>query len=337
MIDSTVSVALATFNGERFIEAQLRSILEQSRLPTEIIVSDGGSTDGTLEIVRRVLDAPPTAVSVTVIADGTRLGVTDNFERAIRASSGDLVMLSDQDDVWHSDRVARALTAFEDPALLLVHGNARLIGADSAPLGAELFAALRIGPAERAAIAGDEAFALLIHRNLITGATTTFRRSLLLDALPIPPAWVHDEWLAAIAAVTGRLLADERALIDYRQHGANAIGVRHLSRFQRLAKVLEPRDGRLKNLSARADALVERLQALDVPERWLTLAIAKARFERARARYPTSRVRRVVPVLRQLVAGHYVAFASQGNADVVRDLLQPAGVEPDSRGLAAAG
>ena len=338
MSDPTVSVALATFNGERFIEAQLRSILGQSRRPTEIVVSDGGSTDATLEIVHRVLKAPAVGISVTIIADGTRLGVVENFERAIAATTGDLVMLSDQDDIWHPDRTEWAATAFEDPALLLLHGNARLIDANGTPLGEELFDALRIGQTEREAICGEAAFALLIRRNLVTGATATFRRSLLADALPIPPVWVHDEWLAAIAAATGQLRADDRVVIDYRQHGANAIGVRRLSRGQRFAKALEPRSGRLTALSARADALAVRLQALEVPERWQTLAHRKAEFERARAAYPRARFRRLLPVLRQWAAGRYAELASQGNADIVRDLLQPVGVEPhNGHGLAPAG
>ena len=338
MTDPTVSVALATFNGKRFIEAQLRSILEQSQRPTEIVVSDGGSTDATLEIVRGVLNAAAVGLSVTVISDGTRLGVVENFERAIAATTGELVMLSDQDDIWHPDRTAWAVTAFEDPALLLLHGNARLIDADGAPLGEELFDALRIGQTERETICGEAAFALLIRRNLVTGATATFRRSLLADALPIPPAWVHDEWLAAIAAATGRLRADDRAVIDYRQHGANAIGVRRLSRAQRIAKTFEPRNGRLIALSARADALAVRLRILEVAERWQTLAHRKAEFERVRADYPRSRFCRLLPVLRQWRAGRYAKLASQGNADIVRDLVQSAGVEPRvGHGLAPAG
>jgi glycosyltransferase involved in cell wall biosynthesis len=323
MTEPTVSVALATYDGERYLEQQLRSILEQERRPDEIVVSDGGSTDGTVDLARRVLTAHP-GVEARVIADGARLGVAANFARAIGAASGDLIALSDQDDIWHPDRLDRQVAAFDDPEVLLAHGEARLVDADGAPFGEGLFEALGLGADELAALGGPDAFALLIRRNLVTGATVMLRRALLQVAVPFPASWVHDEWLAALAAAFGRIAPDPDPLIDYRQHGANAIGVEAPTLRYRIGRMLEPRDGRYERLAERAAALAVRLDELDPPARWRELAERKAAFEAVRAGYPAPRLRRLASVRAAARGADYAELSSQGRLDILRDLVQPA-------------
>ena len=130
-VDARVSVALCTYNGEAFLGEQLASVARQTVLPGEIVISDDGSTDGYVghrRAVRRDVAGPG-----ALPANPTALGVTRNFERAIRATVGDLVVLSDQDDVWRPDRLERALAAFDArPELQLVCSDARLVGADGA-------------------------------------------------------------------------------------------------------------------------------------------------------------------------------------------------------------
>lgn len=322
----TISVALCTFNGARFVKQQLQSILEQSRLPDEIIISDDGSTDDTVDIVRVVLsDADYPATSVRILEEGTNRGVTANFERAVQACTGELIVLSDQDDVWHRDRLSEAVSYFDKPALLLQHSDARLVDAEGVPLGVSLFEALTISAAERKAIAIGDAFHAYIRRNLATGATMMFRSSLLANALPFPSAWVHDEWLAVIAAAVGEVQMLEKPLIDYRQHGRNHIGARKPTFRYRVGRMLEPRGERYTQLAARSQALCDRLEDIPASETIRQIARDRARFDDVRSGLPRSRWARLGTVLREWRAGSYTRLSSQGQLDVVRDLLQPAG------------
>jgi glycosyltransferase involved in cell wall biosynthesis len=100
---SKVSIAMAVYNGERFIQEQLDSFLRQIRLPDELVVSDNASTDRTVEIVREFSECAPFRVRLFI--NNHNLGVAKNFERAIEESSGDLIFLSDCDDVWYPEKV----------------------------------------------------------------------------------------------------------------------------------------------------------------------------------------------------------------------------------------
>jgi len=319
----TVSVAMATYNGAAYVEEQLRSILSQSHAPDELVVADDGSTDDTLAIVRAVASEYPGTRLVVLEPGASSLGVAGNFARAIAASSGDLVALSDQDDRWHEGRLAELAARFAaDERLLFLHHDAELVDGSGAPLGQRLLDWLRASAEERRELVAGRSFGVYIRRNLATGATVVFRRSLAETAFPIGDGWIHDEWLAAIAAALGGARLDERALVDYRQHGANQIGVARPTPGHLIRRMLEPRGTRYEWLDSRSSALVERLERLAVPADALELARAKQRFESARAKYPAHRLARVRPVLRQ--RRDYPQLSSQGSLDILRDLLHGA-------------
>ncbi|GAB3616024.1 hypothetical protein GCM10027416_05810 [Okibacterium endophyticum] len=322
--NSIVSVALCTFNGAGYLGEQLRSILNQTTPPDEIVISDDGSTDATLDIVGEVLGAA--RVHHRVLRNTTSLGVTGNFERAIRETRGDVIVLCDQDDVWHPDRIERALAEFTDrPDLALLFADARMVDAAGTPLGYRLFDALEISEDDRRLLHGGRGFEVLLRRNLATGATVAFRRALLDVALPFPAEWVHDEWLAILAAATMRVDMLDEPLVDYRQHGRNEIGMREPSLRQKIGRVLQHRGSRNRDIAARTGALVEKLASLGdrVQRADLTAARGKLRIERMRAELPPNRLARVVPVLREARSGDYERYTSQGRREILRDLLQP--------------
>ncbi len=324
MTDDTlrVSVALCTFNGARFIAEQLESILSQVPPPFEVVVGDDGSTDDTLAIIRGTAAAHP-STTLSILPATAHLGVTANFERTIAATTGELVALSDQDDVWHAGRLARLVHEFGTaPDALLVHHDARLIDDRGASTGATLFESLRVGSREKQATAEGRAFAVYIRRNLATGATVMFRRTLLDSARPFPEGWVHDEWLAIIAAALGRVSLIDEQLVDYRQHGANQIGASNPTLRYRLGRLFAARGDRLTQLDSRSRILSQRLDALGVAEEWRVLGERKARFESRRARYGRVRIARVPRIVAQL--GSYPALSSQGIVDTIRDTIQPA-------------
>jgi glycosyltransferase involved in cell wall biosynthesis len=322
-----VSVAVCTHNGAAYVEEQLRSILGQSFLPSEIVVSDDASTDGTVAIVRSVLDGAVAAhprLSAVVIQNPVALGVTRNFEQALSECSGDLIVLSDQDDVWHPDRVRAAVAGFEaTPELVMIGSNARLVDDSGSPLGQSLFEGLEVSLSERADIREGRGFEALLRRNLATGATMVVRRQLVERAVPFPEPWVHDEWLAVIGAAIGSIEILDDQLIDYRQHATNQIGVSKKNLRGKIARLLEPRAGRYEYLAERATVLLERLESMGdaVPARLVELARGKAAHLSTRVRFPAARWRRVWPVLREAATGRYGKF-SRGTPDLLRDLLQ---------------
>ncbi len=224
----TVSVALGTHNGAAFLEPQLRSILTQSHPVQEVVLSDDASSDGSVALAEglieehRAADAP--TPSLVVLRNPTALGVTANFEQALRAASGDLVVLADQDDVWRPDRIARALREFTArPEVELVASDARLVDGSGAALGSTLFDTLGVDAALLGRFRSDGSFDELLRRNVVTGATMAIARRLVERAVPFPESWVHDEWLAMVASVGGGLSLIDEPLIDYRQHGGNQI------------------------------------------------------------------------------------------------------------------
>jgi glycosyltransferase involved in cell wall biosynthesis len=319
--DSRLSVALCTHNGERFIAAQLRSVLRQSVFPEQIVVSDDDSTDRTLEHVRLVLTGA--ALEAVWIENRPPLGVTKNFEGAIAAATGDLIALSDQDDVWHQDKLARAMRVFDaDPDALYLFTDARLIDADGAPLGLSLFESLGVSEAELGSIEAGEALPVLLRRNLATGATVVFRRELLDLALPFPDSWVHDEWLATVAALHGGLRVLREQTIDYRQHGANEIGVNEPTLAYKVSRMLRPRGDRNRELARKFGDLASWAAGRGYSEEICARLSEKAAFERARAEAPGIRIARLPRVLALAARGLYPRYASQGWLDVVRDLLQ---------------
>lgn len=326
-----VSVALCTHNGADYLAPQIESICRQTRLPDEIVLSDDASSDATVDLARREVGrwAAEGAPRLRILRNATALGISANFEQALRACSGDVIVLCDQDDVWLPDRVERALSEFNRrPDLLLLHSDAQLVDADGRTIGHGLFHALEVRPWEISWLHEGRAFDVFLRRNLVTGATTMFRRELLQCALPFPPGWLHDEWLGAVAATVGRVDVLELALVAYRQHGRNAIGARRLSAVEMVQRALAPRGRTHFERAEKAQAWLARLDALiaagwHVPPRMRQNLVERLAHQRFRAALPASRLRRIRPIMREIGSGNYERFG-RGVRGVIRDFFESA-------------
>ncbi|RZU64355.1 glycosyltransferase involved in cell wall biosynthesis [Microterricola gilva] len=327
MLTARVSVALCTFNGAAYIDEQLWSIAEQGQLVAEIVVADDGSRDDTLERVAafaQALRAAGSTIEVRVLDGAGGNGVTKNFERAVAACRSELIALSDQDDRWLPGRLQLQLAEFDaNPELLLLAADARLVDAGGDPLGATLLETLEVTEHTRDELRRHP-FGTLLRRNLVTGATVVFRRELLATALPFPAEWVHDEWLAIMAAARGQITLLEQPVVDYRQHGSNQIGVRTPTLGNKVRRVLQPRGSRNRELAQRSALLAAKLSESGFSAADRLAAEQKSAFEGARAALPPRRWMRISGVIRLLSSGAYSRYASQGMTDVVRDLFQPA-------------
>jgi glycosyltransferase involved in cell wall biosynthesis len=319
-----ISVALCTHNGARFIRRQLASILAQTLPPVQLVVSDDASADDTVSIVEQEIAAHaasgrPTPALV-LLRNKAPLGVTANFEQALRACAGELIALSDQDDEWEADKLERMAAYFATrPGLGLLHTDATLIGDDSLPAGGTLFGVLEVTAEERAAVHSGRAFDVFVRRNLVTGATAMVSADLIAAALPFPAEWVHDEWLAIQAAARGRLDLSERPLTRYRRHDENQIGAGDPTLRHKVGRVLGRRGDRNRMLATRSRLLADRLRdAEGVSGEVIALAEEKAAFEATRAALPANRLARALSVLRLATRGQYSRLASRGRLDVLQ-------------------
>lgn len=324
-----ISVAMCTYNGAKYVEEQLSSILNQSLLPSEIVISDDGSTDGTLEIIKTFwsqkneIFPQASEVTLTLIKNPLSLGVTKNFEQALLACHNPILALSDQDDIWQPDKLEKLLPLFEqDPELLFVFTDSRLVDAAGKPLGVTSFQALVVSETERTAVASGNSQAVFLRRNLATGATVLLRRNLLDFAAPFPSEWVHDEWLALVASFAGQVHMSDECLIDYRQHGNNQIGMKKPGLRHYVGRLVFPRTERNARLFARAQAMNSHLYFLNVQGDAQKAAAGKLAHERARQELPAKRLKRIKRVLEEKRTGRYDAYGL-GLQDVVRDLIQP--------------
>ncbi len=323
-----VSVALCTRNGAAFVREQVRSILDQRPAPREIVIGDDASSDETLAIIEAVVaryraEHPEFAIVLRILRRDAPLGVTRNFEQTIAACTGSIVALCDQDDVWPAGRLARLVPLFDDAAVQLVHTDARLVDAAGADTGQRLLAALEASPREVASLETGDALRVLLRRNLVTGATTLVRRELAERAMPFPDSWVHDEWLAVVAAIGGGLRLVAEPWLDYRQHGGNEIGASAPTWSRRWERLREPRDERTPRLVARSRALLERLDELGASPGQRAAVSRKAAHEGHRAGLPAWQPLRIPGIVAGVVSGRYTRY-SRGAIDVLRDLVQPA-------------
>jgi glycosyltransferase involved in cell wall biosynthesis len=326
VLDSTprISVALCTYNAVAFLAEQLESIRSQSLVPHEIVIGDDASADDTLAIIEAITaswgDRDP---RVIVHAFTENAGVTANFQRTLRHTTGDIIFLSDQDDVWHPAKVERMVSALsEHPDALLAHSNARLVDADGKPWNGSLFSVLGVTTEEIAGLNSSKAYAVLAKRNLVTGATVALRRALLDRAFPIPSIWVHDEWLAVVAASSGALVCLDENLIDYRQHGRNAIGVARPSLTSMVKYLFASRGRHLEYLVARTQAFLARPDLVQAHPAVAELFTQKRAFDENRVSYSHVRLARIPAVLRNLRAGNYRRFTPRGWVDALRDVTQ---------------
>jgi glycosyltransferase involved in cell wall biosynthesis len=324
----SVSVALATYNGERFLREQLESIQGQSVLPQEIVISDDNSHDSTVALVAEVLTpawCDSQGVALRVIRNTKPLGPGKNFEQAILTCSGDLVVLADQDDLWHQNKVERLLAEFDGkPAVLLVHSDARLVDGAGQPLGMRLTEGIGFSVEELEILASGHSLPAFVKRNLATGATMMFRRELADLAFPLPSGELHDGWLALAASILDGVVFVPEELIDYRQHGGNQIGGKPLGPADSIVAVLKSWRELTEVLAMKNSDILTLLGRMGdrVPQRNREIVGSRLRHNEWRIGLPKSRLLRVWPVLGGVLSGRYRKYGRVPH-DALRDLVMP--------------
>lgn len=209
-----ISVSMATYNGSRYIEQQLYSILSQLDENDEIILVDDCSSDNTLEVVESLDDK-----RIKIYRNDSNLGVLQTFERAIHLASGDIIFLSDQDDIWYPEKVSKFLQVFDQYFdVTLVLSDANVIDASDEIVAESFFE-------------GRGGFSPNLWNNLAKnkylGCTMAFRRSMVSKFLPFPKEIpMHDMWIGCINSIYGKSFFLDMPTIGYRRHQHNASPVK---------------------------------------------------------------------------------------------------------------
>lgn len=205
----SVSVVMATYNGEQYLKEQLDSVLAELQPGDELIVVDDASRDGTAGLLGCV-----TWPTFRIVQNPSNIGVLQTFERGLMLATGDVVFLCDQDDIWLPGKRAAFINAFAaDTRTLVVVSDAQLIDATGAMLAPSFMAT-------RGGFQGD--LLSTVVRNRYLGCAMALRREVLTAALPIPRfVPMHDMWLGAVACVAGRVHYIAWPLLQYRRHGGN--------------------------------------------------------------------------------------------------------------------
>jgi len=198
---------MATYQGAEFLREQLESIAKQTRQPDELIVSDDGSTDETVAIASHFAAGAP--FRVHIFRNEQTLGFSGNFERALAESQGDVVFLSDQDDVWFPEKIERVADQFQRTpgAFAVIHDQRTL---DQ-----------RTGRIFQRSYFDNQRALGLAEAELVSGNFTALRRELVKIVLPFPEQVAYDFWIARLSTALKCRAVIREPLQLYRRHSSN--------------------------------------------------------------------------------------------------------------------
>jgi glycosyltransferase involved in cell wall biosynthesis len=325
-----ISIAMCTYNGAEFLPAQLQSIITQSRPPDEIVICDDGTTDDTRAVVERF--AGESSIPITLHINDRNLGSVKNFERAITLCTGDVIALSDQDDVWRSDKLHLFESVLnKSPSAGIIFSDAEIVDEHLNPLDRRMWDEVGFDAHRRKLVRTGRALEVLIHGWTVTGATMAFRTNFVKLSLPIPDeiAMIHDGWIALTIAAVADVVAVDETLIKYRQHAQQQIGAparKETAPELRGMQAIETAFRR-RNSSADLHKILETLEARLLSQandfdtrKALSFVSNYASHLNVRANLPQRRLNRVPSILRELLSLRYHEYAN-GFKSAAKDLV----------------
>ncbi len=219
-----ISVAMATYNGERYISEQIDSILVQLSKEDELIISDDHSKDRTIEIIRSYMERDR---RVKLYPNENKNGVLGNFENAISKCNKELIFLCDQDDIWLENKVEVVKKHFtNDPELLVVLSDLMVVDENLEVISSSLFEDLH----------SKKGIVRNVVKNCYIGCAMTFRADFREKALPFPNIPMHDMWIGILAECVGHVKLINDKLIYYRRHSENVTPLKSKSSVLQMIK-----------------------------------------------------------------------------------------------------
>jgi glycosyltransferase involved in cell wall biosynthesis len=201
-----ISVCMATFNGEKYVERQLISILSQLRPHDEVVISDDSSTDRTIDVIEGLNDP-----RIKILKNQKFRNPIFNFENALLHAQGDFLFLSDQDDLWMPGKVDLVMQSFKNHDLVLT--DCEIIDSEDRVIEKSFFRINKSGPG----------FWWNLHHNSYLGCCLAMRKAVVRKATPFPKDIpMHDWWIGIVCERFFRIAIIDKPLIKYRRHGLNA-------------------------------------------------------------------------------------------------------------------
>lgn len=238
----TVSIVLATYNGAIYIEKQLESYFSQTVLANEIVIYDDGSTDDTVSIIEKYKDKYPEVIKFSV--NNSNIGTKKTIEKAILDAQGDIIFLSDQDDIWLPDKIEKIVRKFnDDPECWGVFSNTKFIDINGKELEGTFWDRVGFFKSDRETSI-DLCEYILRYGNIACGTSLAIRKISLNYITPfrlMDTIW-HDEWICLVLASMNRLTFIDDTLLLYRLHNSQQVGIS--SEWEKNHKILL---GKLKN------------------------------------------------------------------------------------------
>lgn len=223
-----ISIALASFNGEKYISEQLDSILSQTIQDFEVVICDDCSNDSTWIILREYAKKDK---RIKIYRNSENIGFKKNFEKAISLCKGEYIALSDQDDIWTSNHLDVLLGIIGNNSVAC--GNAQIINEFGVDKGYDLRFLEGLDKVYNDNL--DVAYRILLNKNPFQGASMLINRLFLTKALPIPEGVnYHDAWFAALSCVEGRFVYTSTIINKYRQHSDNVTSLVEKTFFNRI-------------------------------------------------------------------------------------------------------
>ncbi|MBK8804781.1 MAG: glycosyltransferase [Fibrobacteres bacterium] len=302
-MDEKVSVAICTWNGERWIAEQLRSIISQTRKVDEIVLFDDGSTDKTVQIASQILS--DSGLEHRINRNQSNVGSSKNFQLAAQACTGDLLFLADQDDYWMPTKVERILSVFSDnPDTGWVFSDLELCDDSLNATGKTMWERVGFGSQRRAQFCRGLQLEVVLKRPILTGAALAVRREILDVCIPFQSPWIHDHWISLVLSGKGiKGLAIEDCLVKYRLHQSQQVGDRQAALGAQVSRSVQTgSNGYLEE----CDSLRRLHPYLRGSEMGWSLVSKKIEHFQARAelrRRP--RIQRVAMIARELSKGNY--------------------------------
>lgn len=319
-----ISIAICTYNGEKYLREQLDSFAAQTRFPDEIIICDDCSKDATREFLTDY--ASKSTLPIKLHFNETNLGFVKNFERAISLCTGDILVLSDQDDVWETKKLAVIEKIFiESENVGLIYADADTVDENLKSFGKTMWQCMNFDDAVKRKFADGKAFDLLMTKGYVLGSSMAFRARFLDLILPIPSDiyHIHDNWIAMMVAAVAECRLVDECLLKYRQHGnQSSSGV--LSRnpvmsAERL-KSNNDYDGVIRQLETAEKRLSEsNYDAATIKKALTRIKPVKTHLQN-RGALPKGTLRRLPIVIKELMAKRYHEH-SNGFFSAVKDLI----------------
>lgn len=317
----TISIAMCTYNGEKYLQEQLDSFLRQTRLPDELVVCDDCSQDGTIQILQAFAAQAPFPIRLFINPEN--LGFSKNFEKAISLCQGDIIAISDQDDQWLPEKLLKFENVFlNHPEIGFVFCDAMLVDENLNPLGLSVWDYYGFKLNKKLFLPGKFT-RILFKRSAIAGSMTAIRSVLREVILPSPSSWVYDQWIPFAASIHMGVASLPEKLNKYRQHVGQCCGLKWFNTFQSYNSSLRlPREF----YDSQAQKWTEALSCLSsnakrfVDKQILNEIEGKIVHLKNRSQMYSRRLKRLPIIFREAISGRYGRYSS-GWKSIVKDII----------------